>query len=492
MKELYTTQYISDQFTDENTLYKGRLIEPEQLNRAITWLYGKDTDRMPLLYLTEGQGNFKKMKPKKLNDTQYTWPVFGRMKHTSVCLGLANTNNTAPGLNIGTFEADFEDNWFIPQYAAYSPNQEHQVRIQGEPTQISPNRWRYTFMLLTGDPTQFISLDNFAAGSVWVMGAPSIPASKSDGNRSNTMTPGEYTNQFGYHRFSKQIAGNVASKVVVYEFEKEGGGKTNAWMPFEMLQFELDRKLLIETDLWHSEYNRDANGVIHNKDPETGEPIPKGAGVKEIITTIGNHDTYSSLTINKFDSVINRIFSNRIGSTPTEIVLYTGAGGKRMVHNALADAAASNLYFEKVGAETIKESEGYLQYGKYFQSYKTIDGRVLTVVETELFNQGVHAEQDRANGRELDGFPFYSYNLVFLDHSMTTENDRNIQLVYEDGREFETGIYKGMAKVPVEWAAMDKNKWISTRKDIATYEIIQSGGINISNPTTSFWLEYAE
>ena len=491
MKEVQVTQYHSDQFTDENTLYKGRLLSPEKLNRGITWLYGKDSDRMPLLYLTEGQGNFKRIKPKKLNDTQYTWPVFGRMKHTSKCLGLANTNNTKPGLNAGTFEVDFEDNWFIPHYAAYTPNQSHQVRIQGEPVKMSPNRWRYTFMLLTGTVADWITLDNFAAGSVWVMGAPSTTASKGDGNRSNTMTPGEYTNQFGYHRFSKQIAGNITNKVVEYQFDTEGGGKTNAWMPFEMLQFELDRKLYVETDLWHSEYNRDSNGVILNKDPETGEPLPKGAGVKEIITSIGNHDTYSNLTIDKFDSVINRIFSNRIGKTPTEIVLYTGAGGKRMVHNALADAAASNLYFEKVGAETIRNDGGYLQYGKYFQSYKTIDGRILTIVETELFNQGVHAEQDRANGRELNGFPYYSYNLVFLDHSMTSEGDRNIQLVYETGQEFLTGIYKGLTPVPKEWGAMGDTKWMSTRKDVATYEIKQSIGINISNPTTSFWLEYA-
>jgi len=491
MKELYQTKYISDQFTDENVLYKGRLIQPEVLNRAITWLYGKDSDRMPLLYLTEGQGNFKKMKPKALNDTQYTWPVFGRMKHTSKCIGLANTNNTKPGLNMGTFEVDFEDNWFIKDYAAYTPDQNNQVRIQGEPVKLSPNRWRYTFMLLSGDATEYIALDNFEAGSVWAMGAPSTTASKGDGNRSNTMTPGEYTNQFGYHRFSKQIAGNVANKVVVYEFDTMGGGKTKAWMPFEMLQFELDRKLLLETDLWHSEYNRDTNGVIHNKDAETGEPVPKGAGVKEIITTIGNHDTYSDLTVSKFDSVINRLYSNRIGSTPTEIVLHTGAGGKRMVHKALADDAASNLFFEKVGHESIKPSEGYLEYGQYFQSYRTIDNKVLTVAESELFNHGIHAEQDRASGRMLDGFPYYSYNLVFLDYSMTSEGERNIQLVYEEGQEFITGIYKGMSPIPKEWGGISSDKWMSTRKDIATYEIKQSMGINISNPTTSFWLEYA-
>jgi hypothetical protein len=491
MRELYKTKYIADQFTDENVLYKGRLIEPERLSRAITWLYGKNSEKMPMLYFTEGQGNFKKIKPKKLNDTQYTWPVFGKMKHTSKCLGLVNANNAAPGINFSSFEADFEDNWLINMHTVYTPDQQHQVRVQGEPRAVGGNRYRYTFIILTGNAEESIPLDNFAAGSVWVMGAPTTTASKGDGNRSNTMTPGEYTNQFGYHRFSKQIAGNVANKVVVYEFDTKGGGKTNAWMPFEMLQFELDRKLMLETDLWHSEYNRDANGVIHNKDNETGEPIPKGAGVKEIITSIGNHDTYYNLTANKLDAVINRIFSNRIGETPTEMICYAGAGGKRMVHKGLASEASSNLFFEKVGMETISGKDGYLQYGQYFQSYKTIDGKVLTITETELFNHGLHAEQDRLAGNMIDGFPKYSYNIVFIDHSMTSDGDRNIQLVYEDGQEFITGIYKGMSPVPKEWGAINDTKWMGTRKDIATYEIKQSLGINIYNPTTSFWLEYA-
>ena len=44
---------------------------------------------------------------------------------------------------------------------------------------------------------------NFTAGSSWVMGAPVVGMSKSDGTSSNSMAPGKWTNQFGMYRFSK-------------------------------------------------------------------------------------------------------------------------------------------------------------------------------------------------------------------------------------------------------------------------------------------------
>ena len=62
---------------------------------------------------------------------------------------------------------------------------------------------------------------------------------------------------------------------------------------------------------------------------------------------------------------------------------------------------------------------------------------------------------------------------------------RNVQIVYEEGREWQVGVYKGMANLPKEWAVAAGNL-ISDTKDIASYEVITSQGINILNPTTSF------
>ena len=490
MREIRTTSYDSRTYTDENLLYKNKIIDTVRLSRSLTWLYGMNSQKFPLLMSTEGQGAYKSVKPKKLNDTQYVWSTIGRMKYTSTVVGLVNTSDTAPGLNYAPIKVYMRDNWFPAYYGAFSPDGDYQVRVQGEPIRIGADKWEYTFAPMFSSPDSYIPVANFLEGRTWAMTATSIAASKSDGTRSNTMAPGEWTNQFGFHRFSKQIAGNVANKVVNLELALDGGGKTNMWMPFEMKLWEIERRELTEQDLWYSEYNRDAYGQIHLKDDETGEPIPKGAGIKQIIKTFGNYDTYgSTLTISKFENIINRIMSNRVDDTPMEIVLYTGAGGKRMFHEALMNDASAKLFYQRVGDLTVNGKNGYMQYGNYFDQYKTIDGKVISVTEVNLFNHGVLADLDRKEGRMLNGFPWQSYNMVFLDHSLNTDGERNIQLVCEEGREVITGVYKGMSPLPGSWGAIPGNL-LSTRKDIASYEIITSQGINMLNGTTSFWLEY--
>ena len=60
-------------------------------------------------------------------------------------------------------------------------------------------------------------------------------------------------------------------------------------------------------------------------------------------------------------------------------------------------------------------------------------------------------------------------------------------MVAAKGREYQTGVYKGMSPLPAVWGPVPEGI-VSTRKDIATYEVITSKGIVFTNPTTSFWL----
>ena len=485
MRELYQTSYDSRGYSDENMLLNYGLIEPAVLSRNLTYMWGKDSDMFPLTMLTEGQGAFKSVKPISLNDTQYTWHTMGRMKHTSKIVGLVDANAT-PGLGRTPFEVIMSDNWFIKSYTAFSPDGQSQVRVQSEGEKVGVNRYRYTFELQGGTAADFVAAVNFTEGAAWVMGAPTIAASKSDGSRSNTMAPGKLTNQFGLHRYSKEIAGNTANKVTVIEFDLEDGSKTNLWMPFDMKVFELDRKLYNESDLWLSEYNRDDRGVIHLKDPDTGEPIPRGAGVFQALRSFGLHDTYSNLTYAKLNNTINSVFDNRVDHTPMEVVLYTGKGGAREFHNAIMSDAEARQYFTPLGEKNISGGT-YLTYGAYFNQYRTIDNRLVTVKVSNYFDHGLIAEAQRANGDMIGGLPRDSYTMVFLDQSRSDDGERNIQLVSEAGREHIVGIYKGMSPLPGSWGAAE-SKVISTRRDIASYEVIDTAGIAFKNPMTSFYL----
>ena len=479
--------YDSSVYNDDNVLYNFKLLSPVKLKNNLTYLYGKDSDMFPLSFLTEGQGAFKSKSPTKLNDTQYTWDIMGRMKHVSPIVGLANANLTDVGSGFGSFDVIMKDDWFIKDYTATSPDGKSRVRIQSEGKMLGVDRYLYTFEIIAASDTEVIDTSNFAEGSYWVQGAPIIAMSKSDGNRSNRMAPGEMTNQFGAFRFSDNIAGNIANKVVDIEFDLEGGGTTNSWMPLQMAQLERDKRLVLEYALWEDKYNRDANGVIHLKDPVTKEVIPQGAGVFQQISAVGNTDTYSELTLRKFDNTVNSLFSNRVDDTPIEIVLYTGRGGARQFHKAVMTDARYNQYFTPLGDLVIGEAEGYMTYGKYFGRYKTIDGKIITVKQTNYFDHGLKAEQQRANGHLIEGLPLDSYTMVFLDHSRGNGGDRNIYMVAEKGRENILGIYKGMSPLPGAWGSLE-GLLLSTKKDVASFENIVTQGIAITNATTCFAL----
>lgn len=489
MRLLQNQTYSHDVFTDENTLYNHKLIDPVSISKNITYLYGKDSQMFPLLNNTEGKGLTKSVKPKQLNDSQYDWTVMGRMVNTSKVVAQGNLLNTAPGVGFTPFTVIFEDATFIGHYTLTSPDGAHRCRIQGEPVKLGVNRYEATLRIIGSNITEFVSLDNFNRGKSWVMGAPIDAFSKSDGNRSNSMSPGKMTNQFSLHRFSKPIAGNVANKVTVYEFDTDSG-KTNLWMPHEMTMFELDRREKLEEHLWFSKYNRDANGQITLFDEVTNEPIPEGAGIKEILTYGGNYDTYAAptLTLAKLNGTINRIFSNRIDKTPMTIVMYTGAGGVLAFDNALKTDANNKSYFVKLGESEIKSMTGGLTYGAYFDTYRTIGGYTIQVRECNIFNHGQLAEMDRANGNTINGFPISSYDMVFIDHSMNDSGEANVQLVAEEGRELITNIYKGMSPLPAVWGALGSGNILSTKKDEASYEVLTTQGIAMLNWTTSFWL----
>jgi hypothetical protein len=171
-----------------------------------------------------------------------------------------------------------------------------------------------------------------------------------------------------------------------------------------------------------------------------------------------------------------------------EVVLYTGRGGAEMFHTMLLGEAAE--YVVAVGDKVVT-GDSYLQFGAYFNKYKLIDGRVITVRPCKMFDHGSLAQQDRENGRMYNGYPLYSYNLVFVDHSLDEGGERNVQLVAEAGREEIAGVYKGLTPLPAAWKAVlgrDAGQ-LSTTKDKASYEVMTSRGINFKNATTSFWLE---
>lgn len=491
MREIGTVKYDSSMYNDENTLLNFNLINATQLNQSFTHLWGRDSDKFPLLTMTEGQ--MGKIVRRALNgaDTQYKWKIMGRDKLTSQVKRLVTPAvNGLVGANGSSIVVEMYDNWFPHQYGALAPDGQSLIYIATEGQPTGRNTYTYTFVSQTGAG---IAASNFTAGKYWALQVPIIPASKSDGTRTNKSSFNEATNQYSFHRFSENIAGNIANKVLDIEFDvKTADGrieKFKQWIPYQMKVWEIKRKQLMEEDLWRSRYNRDSNGVITLKDRSNNEPIPRGAGVFEQLEAAGNDFVYSNFTRSLLDMIHDQVNQNRIGDSVGEKILYCGKGFAREFNKALDRDAKFNNYFQALGEKVISGKDGYLSYGAYFNQYKLQDGTIFTIQPVNMFTYGSLAELQTKNGDTIDGLPLDSYTAVCLDHSSIADDDlgdvRNVQIVYEQGREWQVGVYKGMAPLPKEWAVAAGNM-ISDTKDIASYEVITSQGINILNPTTSF------
>lgn len=120
MREIGTVKFDSNQYTDANMLLNFDLIDPVKLNRNLTYLWGKDSDKYPLLTLTEGQGAVTTKVKLNGGDTQYTWEIAPRQRVTSRLKKLVS--DKAAIQPYGTVEVEMEDNWFIYQHTAIAPS----------------------------------------------------------------------------------------------------------------------------------------------------------------------------------------------------------------------------------------------------------------------------------------------------------------------------------------------------------------------------------
>lgn len=374
------------------------------LNKSLTYLWGRNSNQFPLLSLTEGQGislvrNLLMLVILSINGR--LWETYCHFPDCAFDYAYSN-----PGKGFMSFKAEFQDNWIPYQYSAITPDGKHMVRMQTDGEQTASGGYIYEMIILGGNPDEFIDLSNFERGKYWGMGAPTIAGELSTGSRSTAESWSEMTNQFGFHRFSKIITGNIANIVTEFELDYDDGSKGTLWMPYEMRQFEFMRRRLLEEDLWFSAYNRDINGVIHNQEKHSNKPIPRGAGVRDILIAFGNYFEYSFMTIELIDMILSRIFEvrNDIDLSNKNIVLYTGKGGSKMFQQCIKNEAIGNGYFDKLGSEEIQSRGGILSYGAYFNQYKHYSGATVSVKVVDLFDSGSRAEMDRKNGRMYGGF----------------------------------------------------------------------------------------
>ena len=485
LREVSRGNYDDRGYSNKETIAHLMLTKPEEINNILTYTYGMDDDRFPLTFLTEGQGSAGVV---DIATVQWTWKTMGRMKFNDYVLHF-NTANTTPGKGGAMFDVEFATHWLIEQYGLIAPDGVTQVRIMKDLGEGPHGGYLYRLKLTNPDPNAFVDIANLAVGKYWSMTAPTISESYSKGNRSNVMGPGKMTSQLEFHRYSKEIAGNISNVVTTYEFRTKGGGTTNLWINEEMRQHDIQCRIMDEERLWLAEYNRNENGEVLLVDPDNGQPIPHTAGMMQICRE-SNYDTYGEvLTLNKIKRTIGDVLSKDTDTGSMQIELMGGKGFVEDFDMAMRADANANGFATPLGDQMIQNAGEGLAYGKYFRVYKTVDGHTITVRHLPFLDNGTLAENAKANGmiHPRTGLPMTSHQAFLIDMS-TYQGQRNVRKVRQKGQIYKCGVLKGLTDIPASWGAVPTNS-ISTEIDMSRYEIKNSYGLQVNNATKMFQLK---
>ena len=483
MSILSQGRYEDRGYSNEESIAYLQLTKPVEINAFMTYNYGMDDDRFPLSFMTEGQGSSGVV---DIETVQWTWSTMGRMKFTDF-VTYFNAANTKPGLAGAEFEVHFSTHWFIEQYGLLAPDGKTQVRIQKDLGE-SPYGYAYLLKITSPNPNAFIDPEMLAKGKYWSMTAPTVSESYSKGNRSNSMGPGKMTSQLEFHRYSKEIAGNLANVVTCYEFKNGSGGTSKLWINEEMRQFNLTMRVMNEERLWIAEYNRNTNGEIMLKDRDNGKPIPHTSGMLEICRE-SNYDTYGEyLTIGKLKRIVDDVLDRDTDTGSMEVVLMAGKGFMEDFDDALKRDAKDNGFLTPLGDKEIQGSGYGLEYGAYFRAYKTVDGHRITVKHCSFFDKGTIAEAAKQNGyiHPRSGLPITSHQAAFIDFS-NYEGQRNVRMVRQKGQIYKAKVIEGMTDIPACWGLPNTNH-AATEIDLARYEVKSSIGLQVNNSTKMFLL----
>jgi len=484
LREVSRGNYDDRGYSNEESIANLMLERPEEINSILTYTYGTDDDRFPLTFMTEGQGSIG---TKDISTNQWTWKTMGRSKFNDK-VAYFNTANETPGRGGALIEVEFETHWIIEQYGLIAPDGVTQVRVMKDCGE-SAHGFKYMLKLTNTDPNAYIDPALLTPGMYWSMTAPTITESYSKGNRSNVMGPGKMTSQLEYHRYSKEIAGDISNRVVTYEFKTKGGGTTNLWINEEMRQFDIQMRIMEEERLWIAEYNRESDGEIHFFDIDNGKPIYSTSGMFEIARE-SNYDTYGEkLTLNKINRTVVDVLSKDTDTGSMEVTLFCGKGFAQDFDRAIREDAKASGYTDALGFKEITDFQGGLSYGKYFKRWETPDGHIITLKHLNMLDNGTIAETAKMNGfvHPRTGLPMPSHQAIMVDMSMYG-GERNVRKVRRKNVIYQSGVIKGLTPIPAAWGAVPQNI-LSQEVDASRYEIKTSAGLQVNNNKRMFLLK---
>lgn len=469
------------------SLAKALAVAPDLVNTRLTYEMGWNNEGLVLSFLTEGQGNMEGISNP---EGQYVWDVMGSKIQTTE-LKSANSLSGNVGQGGSLFKLIFKDNFFIIDHTAISPSG-IQCRIVGVPVPATGGGYEVTLKMYSGGEHKFIPASDLVVGKHWAQGIAAVANAMSKGNSSHHQLPGRKTNQISWYRKSYNIEGNLANmEMKNINFSTPGGKICNLMIEFAEWQYTEEWKQYLEEEMFYTEYNRSVDGTISDIDPDTGYPIPKGAGFDQMFRE-ANFDTYgATLTLTKLMSIVDGLtYTDNNKPNNNTIIIFTGARGMEKIDEAIKNTVSANGMLVNLNSEFVSSVAGGLKFGANFRSFKTPQDNVVIVKKIGILDYGSRAEMQKRNGDvDFAGYPFISGDMYFM--KATDGNGKpNIKMYYEKGRSHIRGVEKGMAQIPKSWNYKGNEETVVTDQDKSSIHYMASKGINI--PETKHIMKLAQ
>lgn len=471
-----TMQYSKELHDDEYQLEKHFATKQAQLTRNIIHLAASQSNQFPLSAITEG-GLLGSIKTEYIDENEFDYPVTDNINtigNTIAKNQYAGDTTSQPGRGGSEFKMYLEEP-LIPTYE-YIVKGNIKVHCK-DVVEDDGGIYEGTFTLTDAtDPAKFVPLSAFEVGAkiAKVVSLNSLAGSR--GNGSTFVTPYKRKNMLNFFRKTYKWEGEIPTKTVTFNYTKSGGDTKQLWMDYRKWQFLKEWAYEKEIGVWEGEYNKTEDGRILLKDKRSGNPVPRGSGLWE---QIPNWDSYSVLTANKIKTVMREVFRVNGDTAAKDIKVFGGTIAAENFDNAMKLMLGENR-FQGIGDKFVTGSDGGLQFGGYFNKYKSIDGNSFTFVKSRMFDDGPRA----IVAEPYKGYSTESGKMVFIDDS-NYDGEANLRMIIKKGLE---NLIQKVAGVGTQEGG-SQPEFVSSDFHGSSHEYMTERNIQIMRNTNCFVLD---
>jgi len=423
-------------------------------------------------------------------DKMYKWKLRGRDERNIPLLDIwedengtvvAGTTTSRIGINGQRFYMDFPEDYFSVTAVIRGAKDLYHLRVMSDGIEITPNRFRYEFQLVTGDDSFFIPLNEVEKGSRWALsyGLSERYLSK-DGADISFSSPFTMQNRISMFRMEHTVAGEMIdkgkNKPLLFGFLGEDNQVRKAWIP------ELDYKFIADfkkrknrmTFYGQSTLRQDGSSTMKGS---SGNVIESGLGIRGQISAT-NKFAYDKLTFKQLRSILLEISIGRKTMGDRHFVIGTGEYGLAMLHDMISEHLSANDYKwlnDTTGRGfSWTDNDIKVKFGQ-FRGFATINGIKVSFMHIDHYDDPVLNILQHP-----DGGPAESRRLTIMDVGSKTEP--NIHKIRIKNFEPQYAYIPGL-RDPFEKGGLTRMKKVASKVDGYDMMLMDKEGAVVVDPT---------